>query len=63
MDKWLQTKVSYEEDYYIQDVVDEMFDKIIYWINSESELELMYDLDSFKSKFYHFIYDKYHNVR
>ena len=63
MDKWLQTKVPYEDDYYIQDVVDEMFDKIIYWINSESDLELMYGLDSFKYKFYHFIYDKYNNFR
>ena len=57
--KWLYKPIKYETTYYIKDVLDEMIDKLLIWIESEPDIQLTYDIDSFKINFYHFMYNKY----
>jgi hypothetical protein len=57
--KFLQTKIDYEENYTIKDVIDIIFKKILNWISQNYEIELIYDLHTFRVYFYNFIYSNY----
>ena len=61
MNRWLQTRISYESNYYIKDVLNECVKDIIYLVNSNTELEFDYEEETFKDKFYQFIYLTYLN--
>ena len=58
-DRWISTRIQYDESYYIKDVLNECVKDIIYLVNSNTELEFDYEEDTFKKKFYHFIYLTY----
>ena len=58
-DKWISTKIKYDDSYYIKDVLNECIKDIIYLVNSNPELEFDYEEETFKYKFYHFIYLTY----
>ena len=60
MNKFLLTRITYEQNYTIKDMLNEMCKDIIIWINNTSNLDHDYDIDTFKNKFYQFMYNTYH---
>ena len=58
--EWLFTKIDYENDYYIKDLLNEMITHIINFVCRYDEIKFCYDLDTVKDKFYHCIYDIYY---
>ena len=57
--KWLQTRIKYESDYTIKDVLNELCRDIFSWIDATPEVEYDYIESTFAHKFYKFIYRKY----
>jgi len=57
MDRWLSTKVKYEENLTIKDILEDMNDKTYEWIIDKDDLALVTDYDSFKNDFIHLMYD------
>ena len=57
IDKWLNTKVKYEENLIIKDILEDMTDKTYEWILSQDDLSINQDYDSFKNDFIHLMYD------
>ena len=60
LNQWLFTKIDYDNDYYIKDVLNEMFDHIINFINSQEEIEFDYTTDKTREKFYDHIHRYYY---
>ena len=58
-DKWISTKIKYDDSYYIKDVLNECVKDIICLVNSNPEVEFDYEEETFKYKFYQFIYLTY----
>jgi hypothetical protein len=63
IDRWLSTKVKYEENLTIKDILEDMVVKTYEWIIDKDDLALVTDYDSFKNDFIHLMYDyeKIHN--
>ena len=63
IDKWLSTKVKYEENLTIKDILNDMTDKTYEWIIDKDDLSLVTDYDSFKNDFINLMYnyEKRHN--
>jgi len=57
-DRWLMTKIKYEENLTIQDILEEMMNKTYEWINYKDDLDHVSDYDSFKNNFIQTFYDK-----
>ncbi len=57
IDRWLSTKVKYEENLTVKDVLEDMTDKTYEWIINKDDLALVTDYDSFKNDFIHLMYD------
>ena len=57
IDKWLNTKVKYEENLTIKDILEDMNDKTYEWIIDKDDLALVTDYDSFKNDFIHLMYN------
>ena len=57
-DRWLMTKIKYEEELTIQDILEDMMNKTYEWINDKSDLEHVSDYDSFKNNFIQTFYEK-----
>lgn len=57
IDKWLSTKVKYETDMTVKDILEDMSTKSYEWINDKNDLEHVQDYDSFKNEFIQLIYD------
>lgn len=60
-DKWLNTKIKYEEELRIENIIDEMCHTSYDWILSKGDLETISDYDTFKGNFINLCYDKYLN--
>ena len=60
-EKWLNTKIKYEEELRIEHILDEMCQKTYDWILSKSDLDVICDYDTFKDNFINLCYDKYLN--
>ena len=60
-DKWISTRIQYDDSYYIKDVLNEFVKDIFLFVNSNTELEFDYEEETFKDKFYQFIYQTYLN--
>tara|TARA_B110000858_G_scaffold166436_1_gene193724 strand:+ start:2157 stop:2378 length:222 start_codon:yes stop_codon:yes gene_type:complete len=58
-DKWLNTKIKYEEELRIKDILDGMCHKSYNWILSKGDLDVICDYDTFKEDFINLCYDKY----
>lgn len=56
-DRWLMTKIKYEEDLTIKDILEEMMNKTYEWINARNDLEHVSDYDSFKNNFIQTFYE------
>ena len=57
LDKWLSTKVKYEENLTIKDILEDMSTKTYEWIIDKDDLALVTDYDSFKNDFIHLMYN------
>ena len=57
IDRWLNTKVKYEEVLTIKDILEDMSTKTYEWIIDKDDLALVTDYDSFKNDFIHLMYD------
>lgn len=57
-DRWLMTKIKYEEELTIHDILEDMMNKTYEWINDKSDLEHVSDYDSFKNNFIQTFYEK-----
>ena len=59
MDTWLRTCIPYDTTYYIQDVLNEVYDEINHFIECTPELECDYEESTFKRILYQFLYQTY----
>ena len=57
IDKWLSTKVKYEENLTVKDILEDMSTKTYEWIIDKDDLALVTDYDSFKNDFISLMYD------
>lgn len=62
-ERWLNTKVKYEENLTIKDILEDMSTKTYEWIIDKDDLSINQDYDSFKNDFINLMYDyeKRHN--
>lgn len=58
-EKWLNTKIKYEEDLFIKDLIEDMSYKTYRWMYSKDDINITTDYDSFKVNFINLIYSKY----
>lgn len=56
-DRWLNTKVKYEENLTLKDILEDMTDKTYEWISEKDDLSLVTDYDSFKNDFISLMYN------
>ena len=56
-ERWLSTKVKYEENLTVKDILEDMSTKTYNWILSQDDLSINQDYDSFKNDFIHLMYD------
>jgi hypothetical protein len=57
IDKWLSTKVKYDDELTIKDILEDMADKTYEWIIDKDDLSLVTDYDSFKNDFISLMYN------
>ena len=57
--RWLNTKIKYELNTSNEDILNDMCENVLAWINKIEEYELNIDRDSFNKEFKNLIYDKY----
>ena len=58
-EKWLNTKIQYEDNLNIKNVLEIMSRKTYSWIKSKNDIEILMDYDSFQSEFINLMYNKY----
>lgn len=54
-DKWLSQKIKYEDDIYYNDIINDISDIIIQWINEKDDLEITSDSQQFKNDLIHIL--------
>mgnify|MGYP006125400693 CR=1 FL=1 len=59
MEKWLFQNVSKYSDDKNKDLVDQLFNELINFLNKHEEIYLEEDIETFRILFYNFIYNKY----
>jgi len=59
--RWFIKKIKYDEELVTEDILNEMSDYILDWINKLPEYELNTDIITFRNKFKFMIYEKYLN--
>ena len=57
--KWLETKIKYEENKTIKEVLEEMSFNIYNWSYNQEEFNTIVDYETFKNNFINLVYDKY----
>ena len=57
---WIQTTIPYDSSYHIKDVLNEMIRLIQQVVDSTEELQFDYEINTFKQKWYTFIYKRYY---
>lgn len=57
--KWLETKIKYEENKTIKEVLEEMSFNIYNWSYNQREFNTIVDYETFKNNFINLVYDKY----
>ena len=57
--EWLSTRIKYDNDLCIQDIIEIMCNKSYTWLSSKKDFEIIIDYDSFKTEFINLIYNKY----
>jgi len=57
MDRWLSTKVKYEEVLTLKDILEDMSTKTYEWLTDKDDLSIVCDPDSFKNDFINLMYN------
>ena len=57
--KWLETKIKYEDNKNIKEVLEEMSFNIYTWLNDQEEFITIVDYDGFNNNFINMVYHKY----
>ena len=57
--KWLDTKIKYEDNKNIKEVLQEMSFHTYSWMNNQAEFNIIIDYESFEGKYIQLMYDKY----
>ena len=57
--KWLYQKINKVDTTRNIDLLDDLYNELILWYQSNDKLILAIEEDSFKIQFYNFIYNKY----
>jgi len=57
--KWLETKIKYEDNKNIKEVLEEMSFNIYTWLNNQEEFITIVDYESFNDNFINRVYHKY----
>ena len=57
--KWLETKIKYEEHKTLKNVLEEMSFYIYTWLNRQGEFNIITDYETFEEKYIQLMYDKY----
>jgi trans-2-enoyl-CoA reductase len=58
-EEWLKKPIQYEDNLYIQDILEDISEKTYQWILEKEDLNVLKDYDSFKVEFINLIYTKY----
>jgi len=58
-ERWLNTRIQYEENMYVRDIIDMLCNKVYNWILSKNDFFLTMDYRSFKETFTQYMYQKY----
>ena len=58
-DRWLNTPIKYENDFFVKDVLEIMCQKAYSWMKSKPDMNVLIDYDSFKDEYINLIYNKY----
>lgn len=57
--KWLETKIKYEDNKNIKEVLEEMSFNIYTWLNNQEEFITIVDYESLNDNFINLVYHKY----
>ena len=57
--KWLETKIKYDKNKTIKEVLEEMSFNIYKWSYNQEEFNTIVDYETFKNNFINLVYDKY----
>lgn len=60
INSWLQKTISYDSSYHIKDALNEMIQLIQTLVDSTEELQFDYEINTFKEKWYSFVYQRYY---
>ena len=58
-DKWLNTPIKYEKEYFVKDVIEIICQKTYSLMNLKDDFEVITDYESFKNEYINLIYNKY----
>ena len=61
-DRWLNTKVKYEDELTVKDILEDMASKSYKWILKKDDLSINQDYISFKEEFINLMYNKYYKI-
>lgn len=59
MERWLNKKCSKYSDDTNKDLVNNLFQELLLFINKSEDIYLEDNIETFKKEFYNFIYNKY----
>lgn len=59
MQRWLETPIKYEDNLFVEDIIEMMSEKVYQWIQEREDLHVIKDYDSFNEEFINLLYDKY----
>ena len=57
--KWLYTNINHIDDTKNIELINQLYDRLLLWIESKEDLTITIDESSFKILFYNLIYTKY----
>jgi len=57
--RWLETRIKYEENKNIKEVLQEMSLHVYSWMNMQGEFNIITDYETFEDKYIQLMYDKY----
>ena len=56
LNKWLLTKIDYEDNFFIKDVLEILLRHIVKWYNETNELSMITDPETFEQRWKEFLY-------
>ena len=60
LNQWLFKQIDYENNYYIKDILNEIFSHITNFVNRYEEIKFDYESETRKQMFYTFVYEEFY---